>query len=310
MYPAELLEDRDLTLQLHGLLSDIDPSRWKDEQARSLRGSLEAVSQRMAQRTRLAPLREVLVDEVPRLPTQEKDLKRRWLAFKQRTQPAYARVAEALRAEEIHVPSLRPTNHKRSLFHVGAALAALAFIEVVGAWRWVLVAGAAAFALFAWSCEISRRFSPAINERLMRFWGPIAHAHESKRVNSATWYASALLILSLTGSTLACALAVTVLGVGDPIAGLIGRRFGRIKLLHGRSLEGTLAFVFSSALASFVVLRLLHSHDLPSALKAVGVATAAATFGAIAELVSLRVDDNLSIPLAAAAGAALAMVVG
>ncbi len=304
MSTAELFEDRELTLQLHRVLSDIDASRWRDEMAQALRARLEEMTRRMANRRRLEPLSEALATELPQLPTATTDLKRRWLAFKQRMQPAYAAVAEALRAEAIHVPSLRPTNYLRSLLHVGSALFALTVIEFVPS-GWMVVI-AAAWAVFSWSAEISRRVSPRVNALMMKVFGPVAHQHETKRVNSATWYATALLLLSLTHNPVICAVAVVVLGVGDPIAGLIGRRFGRTRLLHGRSLEGTLAFVVSAALVTFAALRVFHP-ALALGLTA-GIALAGAVAGAIAELVSLRVDDNFSIPLSAACGALLVQV--
>jgi dolichol kinase len=99
-----------------------------------------------------------------------------------------------------------------------------------------------------------------------------------------------------------------VLGVGDPLAAIVGRAYGRTKLLHGRSLEGTLAFALSAALACFVAFVVFHpSLGVPLAL---GAAAAAALSGAVAELVSLRVDDNFSVPLSAAAGAWLVLLLG
>jgi dolichol kinase len=302
MPTADLFEDRDLTLQLHGMLSDIDPVRWRDEMAKALRTRLEDVSARMANRTRLAPLSLALATELPQL-TAEVDGKSRWLAFKKRIQPAYARVAESLRAEEIHVPSLRPTNHARSIFHAATALVALALIELVS--KSSLIALAAGWAAFAWGCEIARRLSPKVNQKLMALFAPVAHQHETKRVNSATWYATALVILAALAPAAVCAVAVMVLGFGDPTAALVGRRFGRVRLLHGRSLEGSLAFVVSGAAVSVLVLRLFHAGISP--LHALVAAVAGAFAGAVAELVSLRVDDNFSIPLSAALGAGLAL---
>jgi dolichol kinase len=304
MSTAELGFDRELTLDLHRLLSDIDAARWRDEMAGAFRQKLEVMTRQMEHRRRLQPLREALVTEVPKLPTGPGEVASRWLAFKQRMQPAYAAVAEALRAEEIHVPSLRPTNYRRSLFHVSSALVALAVIELLPSS--LVLTGAIIWALFAWSCEVSRRVSPRVNTVLMRFFGPVAHEHESHRVNSATWYASALVLLALTHNPALCAVAVMVLGVGDPMAALIGRRFGKTRLIHGRSLEGTLAFVASGALVSFAVLRLLHAASFSLGTAAL-MAVAAAVAGAIAELVSLRVDDNFSIPMAAALGSGLVM---
>jgi dolichol kinase len=86
---------------------------------------------------------------------------------------------------------------------------------------------------------------------------------------------------------------------------VIGRAWGRTKLINGRSLEGTLAFAVASALVGGLTLHLLHPElGLGVALLAAAAAGAA---GSVAELVSRRVDDNLSIPLAATAGAWLAL---
>jgi dolichol kinase len=200
---------------------------------------------------------------------------------------------------------LRPTNYVRSVFHVGSALVALLVIEA-SPWRSLVLGVALAFSAFAWTSELLRRRSPKVNALLMRLFGPVAHHHEHERINSATWFSTALVVLAATGSSIIPAVAVTVLGVGDPLAGLVGRRFGKHTLIHGRSLEGTLAFFFSATLASFAVLRVLHSSGL-SAGAALVVAGVAAFAGAVAELVSLKLDDNLSVPLSAAAGAGLAL---
>jgi dolichol kinase len=108
-------------------------------------------------------------------------------------------------------------------------------------------------------------------------------------------------MLALTGSSLVAALGLTVLGLADPAAGLVGRRFGRIKLVHGRSLEGTTAFVLVGALACLGLLTLCHPTLGWSA--AVGLTLAAVIPGALAELFAHKIDDNLLVPMAAGAGA-------
>lgn len=308
MATAELLQDREIALQLHEILSEIDAARWRDEMEAALRARLAAVQAHLERgqgSARLAALGHTLRDELHRLEQSSADLRTRWLAFKQRLQPAYMTLAAHLRAESIHVPSLRPTNYARNLFHVGSASVALLAIEALRS-PLLLFCLALAWGTFAWSMEILRRVRPSANVTLMKFFGPVAHPHETHRVNSATWYATALVLLATTGSGLLCAVAVAVLGVGDPMAAVIGRRFGRVKLMHGRSLEGTLGFLVSGWLIAFAVLRLFHAGALgagPAAL----VALAAAGAGALAELASLRVDDNFSIPLSAASAAAVAL---
>lgn len=299
---TEHLEDRAIALQLHGVLTDIDPARWRDEMAAALKERLKEISLKLEQvshRARMKPLASAMRAELSRLDEPSIEPRTRWLTFKQQLQPVYAGLAASLK---IHVPALRPTNYSRNLFHAGSALAAVVTIELVRN-PVTLLAIAVVWAAFAWTCEVSRRLSPAVNVQLMRVFGKVIHPHEIHRVNSATWYATALVLLALTQSTVLCAMAVVVLGVGDPLAALIGRRYGRVRLLHGRSLEGSLAFVLSAAAITFLMLRLGH---LELGLgQAMLVAGAAALAGALAELFSLRIDDNFSIPLSAASGGAL-----
>jgi len=87
-----------------------------------------------------------------------------------------------------------------------------------------------------------------------------------------------------------------VLGFGDPLAAVIGRKIGRTRLGEGRTLEGSLAFVGGGFVASWAALALWH----PDAGSAVWTALAAAVGGALAELAARRMDDNLLIPMVAA----------
>jgi dolichol kinase len=166
-----------------------------------------------------------------------------------------------------------------------------------------LIAASGAFFVAAWTMETARRRSPQVNARLMRFFAPVAHPHERHRVNSSTWYVTALLLLTLFAPLRAAEIGVMVLAVADPAAGLVGRRFGRTRLRAGRTLEGTLAFVTVGVAAA--IAWMIASAALPwSSMIAIAVAGAAA--GAGAELASTRLDDNFTIPVSAAAAAAVA----
>ncbi|MDI3282632.1 hypothetical protein [Polyangium sp. 15x6] len=198
-------------------------------------------------------------------------------------------------------PPTRPENWTRSLFHIASALLALVMLRIVPSRGW-LIAASASLATWAWSCEIARRLSPAVNERLMRFFSRVAHPMERHRVNSSTWYLTALVGLSIFAPFQAAELGVVVLGLADPAAGFIGRRIGRTKILANRSLEGTLGFFAVGTLAALATLA-FHGLPLPAMLL---IATAGAAAGAIAELVSSRLDDNFTIPVTVAIAASIA----
>lgn len=289
----ELYEDRDLALQLHQVLSDIDPVRWRAEMAAKLKSRLTELQPKLQQRH--AGLAGALQTELP-----ASDSKSQWLAFKKRIQPKYTEFARDLQASSIHVPSLRPTNWSRSLLHVSSGVFGVLCLEVAP--HWLVVSVAAAWAVFSWSCEIARRRSPRVNALLMKVFAPVAHEHETYKVNSATWYATALILLAATNQMLWGIAGLAVLAIGDPVAGFIGRRWGRMRLMYGRMLEGTVAFFVSATVVTATLFMVLHQ---VAPVTAFALAGAAGLFGAIAELVSLRVDDNFSIPLSAAAGVAV-----
>lgn len=195
----------------------------------------------------------------------------------------------------------RPTNVRRSLFHVLSGAFALALIRFLPSRAW-LAGAALAFALFCWTCEVARRISPKVNARLMRFFAPIARAEEHYRVNSSTWYGTALFLLAAFAPMRAAEIGVIVLAIADPFAGLVGRRFGRTPLLAGRSLEGSLGFLAAGGLAALGWLAVFSGL---AGSQMVMLAFAAAAVGAVAEVVSMRFDDNFTIPVASAAAVAV-----
>jgi dolichol kinase len=205
----------------------------------------------------------------------------------------------------MHDPSLRPANLTRSLMHIGSGLAVLILIQLLVAPKNLLIVAASA-AVLAWSLELGRRYSADMNRFLMWLFGPVAHAHEARSVNSSTWYTTALLALALTGSPLFASIGVAVLGIGDPAAAWIGRRYGKIRFASGRSLEGSMAFVLAGALASILALGAFYPELGLKVILACSITGALG--GAIAELCCKDIDDNLLIPLAAAASAAAAGV--
>ncbi len=321
MTVAHALEIRSFALELHALLRDLDPARWRADMADSLRdrvvrlrtslSSLAVLLERTRQGSTWDGAVQTLTDGVTELDRILREAastlverasvtRDEWLALGARLRPAYDALARALVAEDIHVPALRPTNYRRNLMHFGSGFVALACIQAMPNREW-LIGVAAIFFIYAWGTEWSRRRWPAWNQKVMAFWGPVAHAHEWHRVNSATWYCTALIALAMTGSTGACSTAVLVLGAGDPAAAIIGRRWGRTKLIHGRSLQGSIAFVVASVLIVLPMLRVFEpTLGLASSL---AIALGSAFAGALAELFSRRVDDNLTIPLASGTAA-------
>lgn len=299
------------------LVLSIDPARFCAEvevaarqQVRQLRQKLDRILQTYdntpLQDRRLSRLYDGLCALARQLQNRPRGddgaLRREWRRYQRRLQASYGAIAARLERLEAPVPALRITNYGRNLFHFGAALFTLSLIHVLLNPAQIPYVGLG-FAAWCWISELARVRFPVVTRAYMKLLGPIAHSHEHHKVNSATWYATALGILSVTAEPVAITAAVAVLGVADPMAGLVGRRFGRVRLLHGRTLEGSLAFVVSGVLAAALVLGVFYPGL--GALTVVLAALAASVLGALAELVSVSLDDNLTIPLAAGLGAML-----
>jgi dolichol kinase len=201
-------------------------------------------------------------------------------------------------------PVRRPHNGARSAFHAMTGIFALGLIQVTTPTQLRVIAVGSA--LGCWLLEITRRRSEKINAACMWVLGRFAHPHERYEVNSSTWYASALAIMALAFPARSNSVAVIVLGFADPVAALVGRRFGRIRFQSGRSLEGSLAFAVVGALTAWAALRFCYPAESLGA--SVLAAACGAVAGALAELLS-PTDDNFSIPVAASLAATLVALV-
>lgn len=296
------------------VLRDANPSAWRSERAEDLRRRVREIVGRVRARwaergadptSASAPPQRVdehlntLAQTLERaLP--EGGARKPWAEFVGEVHPDYEAFVAALPSPP--GPAVRPTNLPRSLFHFASAALALTAVALLPSRGW-LIAIPGTFAAYAWSMELGRRVSPRLNDHLMRLYGPIAHPHERYRVNSATWYGTALVLLALFATVPAMMAAVMVLGVANPVAAFVGRRWGRHTLRAGRSLEGTLAFLVSGTLAAAAVLAVAH---VGSPLAIAVLAALSGLAGAIAELYATRLDDNFTIPLAVGAIATLA----
>ena len=312
------MDSQVLAADLYRFLREIDPACWRDgletaarEQLDALRARSRALLERFesvdstsdaaavgALRERVTDITMLLEEAVPARGLPVERVRAAWNDFRLEVVPAYERLAAALKPLDVHVPSLRPTNYFRNAYHVASGLGVIALVHHVLPAAWLLPV-AVVFAVLAWTFEGTRRVWPSVNRALMWLFSKVAHPHEAFRVNSATWFASAMLLLAAVGDPMVITVALATLAVGDPVAALVGRRYGSIKLVHGRSLQGTLAFVvvaFGAALAGL-------SLYFPSVALGSRVALAGmgAVAGALAELFARRIDDNLAIPSAAAA---------
>ncbi|WP_291320180.1 hypothetical protein [Desulfonatronospira sp.] len=152
-------------------------------------------------------------------------------------------------------------------------------------------------ALLAVVLDVLRAGKAPLNHWIADFFGSLMRPGEKEPpqgrvvVNGATWSLLSAFILILVFPVQVAAFAFTIFMLGDAAAALVGRRLGRIRL--GRSpktLEGSLAFLATALLISLLFPGINFWHGAASSLSA-----------CIAEALPRPLDDNLRVPLVAAA---------
>jgi dolichol kinase len=140
--------------------------------------------------------------------------------------------------------------------------------------------------LFLLGMDWVRLRDPRANLLFFRWFRVLASPREERGIASSTWYTVGVFLGVLLFPRSAVIPAILVLALADPAASVIGRRFGRRPLGKG-SLEGSAVF----ALVAFLVL---------SPFVGAGVAALGALAAAAAEVLPVRLDDNLTVPLTVA----------
>ncbi len=314
MSPSLALDARSFALEVYKLLGEMDPSRWRVGFAAAMRARCQGLGRRLERLLgrepdvafcgRLGELLELLSERVPAADLPAQESRDAWSGYFKQLHEAYEQLSVSMRAESVPIPAVRPTNYVRSFCHAAISLSLVVVVEEVLTPQtlWIVPL---CFASFFWLLEAWRHFTDTGRAFLLWFFGAVAHPHERHQVNSSTWFGTALAILGLLFEPMLCGVALIALGIGDPAAGLVGRRFGRTKLIGQRSLEGSLAMLFVAGFATSGYLLLWHATLPIGTMLAVSASTA--LFATVAELFSGTLDDNFTIPLAAGAGGWLAL---
>jgi dolichol kinase len=183
-------------------------------------------------------------------------------------------------------------NPGRKLYHVLGGLGLLGVYLYLGPRQafpvyLLLLAGILVF-------DLTRLRHPGFGAWAMKNMGSLLRPGEAATISGSPAYVLGVaLTLYLFDLPIATA-AVLFLIFGDVCASIIGEQWGKTKF-RDKSLEGTAAFVVAGLAAA--LLYRLFGETPPFALLACGVVTAA-----IVEIFTpRRLNDNLTIPLAAAA---------
>jgi len=193
---------------------------------------------------------------------------------------------------------------KRKLFRMVGLIYPIIYClgDLAGdSWGWIAAVAAVVVCLLIMiGVEYARFTRAGVNRWVFSHLGSFTKEKERARLSSTTLFLAACLVTMLVFNKPIAIASILMLVFGDPVAEIVGTRWGRTPLLS-KSLEGTLA----GLTACLLVAPLARLAPPGLSLPAMVLGALAAT---LAELLPWPVDDNLVIPLAA--GAAMTAVSG
>ncbi len=196
--------------------------------------------------------------------------------------------------EFIYEPPVTQHLWPRHVMHiiVGSAIPIGVLLLPLGLAKWLLIV----FSVLAVILEVGRASLPTLNDLLIKVL-PFFKPRERFQITGATYYwLSATFVVFAFPEDIAV-LSLLFLSFGDPFATVVGSRDHRARIF-GKSVAGTAAFaaiaVIAGALAS------LHPE-----IDLVWWVVPGALVAAVAELLPSPLDDNVTVPLAAAITMAL-----
>ena len=153
-------------------------------------------------------------------------------------------------------------------------------------------------AALVFAIEILRLRHPGLNQHILFLMKPFMRESEKHSISGMPFYALGVALSLFFFSEKIAILSVLFLILADPIASFFGILFRVDKILPNKSLQGTLA-AFTVCYLTTLVFGLIH---LGSSMNLLIFAIVSGFIGALSELCSIYIDDNLCIPVLSGLG--------
>ena len=170
----------------------------------------------------------------------------------------------------------------RKVIHLAGA--AFPLLYLVASRELVLWAALIALA-FTVLVEWGRQRSPALERLFESLIGSALREGEEQKPTTGTWSMLGILISVLVLAREYAIPAMFYAQLGDPVAEIVGRRWGRHRMSHGKSLEGSLGCFVTCATVGLICTRILPLGP--------GIAIFGALVATVVEATPLPLSDNL-----------------
>ena len=143
--------------------------------------------------------------------------------------------------------------------------------------------------------DILRYYFKWFDDIYLKFLSDVLRSHELKlkgiTFTGATYLMfAALLCVVLFPKEIAIA-AILIMTIGDAVAAIVGKSFGKIKFFT-KTVEGSVAFFIAG------ILIIMFTPKLTTDINEFYIGIAAVSFTTVIEILPLKLDDNITVPIA------------
>lgn len=213
------------------------------------------------------------------------------------TEPSPSKISQQKTVDQI-APSM-PTANRNSLqlprrfFHMGMGTIAAVLYHAFFSHQQAVYLLGTCLCLF-YLAEQIRISYPELTEHYKVLAKYFLRAEEHLKESAGIPFAMGLLLTILSFPKAVAITAILTLSFSDPLSAIIGIKYGRIPVTKNKSLEGSLAFFSCTFLSAFIV-AISYSEAAWMQIMVFGIMLSLTS--SLFELLPIRIDDNLTIPL-------------
>ena len=197
-----------------------------------------------------------------------------------------------MQSQTLSFKTKRDLHISRKLFHFLGVMFMVAFLMVFPqetCWLVYFSLGGSFIAI-----DLIRQKNKDLNQFALRFFGSVLRQSESNKLSGVTFLVLGAGLSLFLFAKPVLILALLFLGVGDPLASFVGVKYGKTKLLHNKSLQGSMAAFFACSLIAFFY---FHHFQLMTE-NILLVSLLAGICGMVSEMIPLfKIDDNFTQPV-------------
>ncbi|TDJ09551.1 MAG: hypothetical protein E2O68_00145 [Deltaproteobacteria bacterium] len=186
----------------------------------------------------------------------------------------------------------------RKLWHIGMGVTGLYYYFKLDLPQELTALMLIGLAFIAITIDLVRFGQPVVQKIVLKTLGPFMRSSERDGFTGLPFYALGVAVTLVLYREPIALLAVLFLVFADPIASLVGVQFGKDKLFKNKSLQGSMAALFT---CTFITILFGQVYGIIG-FKLIIFSVLAGIIGSLSEICSFKIDDNLTIPILSGLG--------